>query len=417
MSSFSIPLSGLDASENALNIISNNLANMNTVGFKSQSANFQDLFYQNIGSTGAGDLIQIGAGADLGSTTSDFSSGSLETTGVDTNVAITGNGFFVVQSPAGGMEYTRAGDFSLNATGQLVTSSGQLVMGYPATNGVVTPGATLSPLQVGEGQTSPPAATTTISQQTNLDASATPGSTYSTSMAVYDSLGNSHVLTFNYTMTSPGNWTYQITLPAADTGGTGAPTVVGTGTLQFNSDGALSSPSGSISGINITGLADGAANMNLTWSMTDSNGNSLMTQDAAASSTASTNQNGYPSGTLQTFSVGADGTIDGQFSNGQTQALGQIVLANFSNNQGLQLNGQNTYEATLGSGAPEIGAPTTGGLGTLTGGALELSNVDISTEFTQLIVVQRAFEANARVITTFDSIGSDTTNLQAAPGN
>jgi flagellar hook protein FlgE len=236
-------------------------------------------------------------------------------------------------------------------------------------------------------------------------------------MAVYDSLGNSHVLTFNYTMTSPGNWTYQITLPAADTGGTGAPTVVGTGTLQFNSDGALSSPSGSISGINITGLADGAANMNLTWSMTDSNGNSLMTQDAAASSTASTNQNGYPSGTLQTFSVGADGTIDGQFSNGQTQALGQIVLANFSNNQGLQLNGQNTYEATLGSGAPAIGAPTTGGLGTLTGGALELSNVDISTEFTQLIVVQRAFEANARVITTFDSIGSDTTNLQAAPGN
>ena len=417
MSSFSIPLSGLSASSNALNIISNDLANMNTVGFKSQEANFQDLFYQNVGSDGAGNLIQIGAGSEVGSTTTNFSNGSLQNTGVDTDVAITGSGFFVVQPADGGVQYTRAGDFSINAAGQLVSSSGQLVLGYPAVNGLVTPGATLSPLNMGQGQISPPSVTTTMQQQTNLDASATPGTTYSTSLAVYDSLGTSHVLTFNYTMASPGNWTYQITLPAADTGGTGAPTVIASGNLTFDANGNLTSPAGSISGINITGLADGAANMNITWNLTDANGNSLLTQVAGASGTSATNQNGFPSGTLQTFTVGSDGTIEGQFSNGQTQALGQLALATFANDQGLQLDGQNSYDATLASGAAVVGTPNSGGRGSLTGGALELSNVDISTEFTNLIVVQRAFEANARVITTFDSIGSQTINLQATPGN
>lgn len=418
MSSFSIPLSGLSASSDALNIISNNLANMNTTGFKSQEANFQDLFYQNIGQDGAGDLIQVGAGSVVGSTTTNFTNGSLQSTGVNTDVAITGSGFFAVQPSSGGVQYTRAGDFTLNSSGQLVTSSGQLVLGYPAVNGVVTAGANLSPLQMGQGQVSPAAATTTMDQQTNLNASATPGTTYSTSMAVYDSLGNSHVLTFNYTMTSPDNWTYQVTLPAADTGGTGNPTVLASGNLVFDSNGNLTSPAGgAINGINITGLADGAGNMSLTWNLTDANGNSLMTQVAAQSGTSTTNQNGYPSGTLQTFNIGSDGTIEGQFSNGQTQALGQLALANFANNQGLQLVGQNSYEATLTSGAAVVGAPNSGGRGSLTGGSLELSNVDISTEFTNLIVVQRAFEADARVITTFDSVGNDTVNLQASPGN
>jgi len=417
MSSFSIPLSGLDASSNALNIISNDLANLNTVGFKNQDANFQDLFYQNLGSDGAGDLIQVGAGAQVGSTTTNFSNGSLENTGVNTDVAITGSGFFVVQPADGGVQYTRAGDFTLNSAGQLVTSSGQLVLGYPAVNGVVTPGATLSPLQMGQGEVSPPSATTTMQQQTNLNASAAPGTTYSTTLEVYDSLGTPHVLTFNYTMTSPDNWSYQITLPAADTGGTGAPTVVASGNLVFNSNGNLTSPAGSIAGINITGLADGAANMSITWNLTDANGNSLLTQDSGASSTSSTDQNGFASGTLQTFNIDSNGTIEGEFSNGQTQALGQLALANFSNNQGLQLVGQNSYEATLASGAAVVGAPNSGGRGSLTGGALELSNVDISTEFTDMIVVERAFEANARVITTLDSVGSQTINLQASPGN
>jgi flagellar hook protein FlgE len=188
MSSFSIPLSGLDATQQALNVISNNLANLNTPGFKDQTANFQDLFYQNFGTTGAGDPIQVGAGSEVGSVSSNFTNGSLNSTGVPSDVAITGNGFFIVQDPNGTVEYSRAGDFGVNAQGQLVTVSGQTVMGYPAVAGVVNQSATLTPLEVGQSAISPPAATTTMEQQTNLDASATVGSTYSAPLTVYDSL-------------------------------------------------------------------------------------------------------------------------------------------------------------------------------------------------------------------------------------
>jgi len=203
MASFSIPLSGLAATGEALNIISNNLANMNTDGYKSQSASFLDLFYQNYGSDGAGDPIQVGAGTRVGSVASNFADGSLQNTGVNSNAAITGNGFFVTEQANGTVEYTRAGDFTVNSAGQLVTAGGQMVMGYPAVNGVVNQAAGLSAINVGPGQTSPPNATTTMQQQTNLNAAATVGITYSTTEAVYDSLGESHVLTFNYTMTAP----------------------------------------------------------------------------------------------------------------------------------------------------------------------------------------------------------------------
>lgn len=416
MASFSIPLSGLAASTEALDIISNNLANMNTVGFKDQTANFQDLFYQSYGGDGAGDPIQVGAGTSISSVATNYSNGSLQNTGVSSNAAITGNGFFVVEGDKGAVEYTRAGNFTVNSQGQLVTTDGKMVMGFPAVNGVINQGGALSPLQVGAGLSSPPSATTTMQQQTNLDASAPAGTTYSTSMAVYDSLGESHVVTFDYTMSAANTWTYQVTLPAADTGGTGAPTVIANGTLNFDSSGNLSSPTGSVP-LAITGLADGAADMNVAWNLTDANGKSLVTQVASPSTTTTTGQDGYVNGTLQSYSIMADGTIQGQFSNGQTQAIGQLAVASFANNQGLQLSGGGDYLSTLSSGAAVIGTAGNGGRGTLTGGAVELSNVDISSEFTNLIVVQRAFQADSRVVTTFDAISNTTTNLQAAPGN
>lgn len=417
MPSFSIPLSGLAASTQALDIISNNLANLNTVGYKDQNANFQDLFYQNIGTDGAGDPIQVGAGTSVGSVATNFSNGSLQSTAISSNAAITGNGFFITQSAQGKVQYTRAGDFTVNSAGQLVTSGGQTVMGYPSLNGVVNQAAVLSPLNVGAGASSPPSATTTMQQQTNLNAAATVGTPYSTTQAVYDSLGESHVLTFNYAMTAANTWTYQVTLPAADTGGTGAPTVLATGTLNFNSNGDLTSPTGSVP-VAITGLADGAANMSAAWSLTTPSGSSLLTQVASPASTTTTElQNGFAAGTLSNFTITQDGTIQGQFTNGQTQALGQIALASFANDDGLEATAGNSYESTLASGAAVIGAANSGGRGTLTGGSVELSNVDISKEFTDLIVVQRGFEADSRVVTTFDSVGQSTTNLQASPGN
>jgi flagellar hook protein FlgE len=280
----------------------------------------------------------------------------------------------------------------------------------------VNQGGALSPIQVGSGQISPPSATTTMRQTTNLDASAAVGTTYSTSQAVYDSLGESHVVSFNYTMNSPGNWTYQVTLPAADTGGTGAPTVLATGTLNFDSNGNLTAPPSPVA-VNVAGLADGATNLSIGWNLTNASGSSLITQVASPSTTSTTDQNGYVSGTLQTYIIEGDGTIQGQFSNGESLAIGQLAVASFANNQGLVLAGGNSYQSSLSSGAAVVGTAGNGGRGTITGGAVELSNVDISTEFTNLIVVQRAFEAASRVVTTFDAISNQTTNLQASPGN
>ncbi|MGA9527442.1 MAG: flagellar hook protein FlgE [Terriglobales bacterium] len=417
MSSFSIALSGLSASSDALNIISNDLANLNTVGFKDQEANFSDLFYQNLGTSGAGDPIEEGLGTQIGSVSTNFSvGGTVQQTGVPSNVAITGNGFFITEDSSGNLNYTRAGNFGVNTQGELVTTSGATVLGYPAENGVVNPGGGLGGLYVGSNLVSPPSATTTMQMQTNLDADAGTASTFSTPMTVYDSLGNSHVLSVNFTQTGTGTWNYQVTLPAADTGGTGNPTVVASGAMTFDGNGNLTSPTGSIA-ISVPNLADGASTMNISWNLNSASGTPLITQLASQSATSAVGQNGFSNGTLQSYLVGSDGTIEGTFSNGQTQALGQLALANFANEQGLESSGNNSFTPTLASGAAVVGVPNAGGLGTLTGGALEMSNVDISTEFTNLIVIQRGFEANARMITTLDSIENTTTDLQAQPGN
>jgi flagellar hook protein FlgE len=310
------------------------------------------------------------------------------------------------------LQFTRAGNFTVNASGQLTTQDGQLVMGYPAVNGVISPTQTLAPIQVDQGQLIPGAATANIQTQTNLDAGASVGTSFSTPITVYDSLGTSHVLTYQFTKTAANAWNYQITLPAADTGGTGAATVISSGALTFNGTGTLASPTAPVTGITIAGLADGASAMNITWNLQDVSGNSLLTQTASSSATANTLQDGYGSGTLLDFNISSDGTIQGSFSNSQTLALGQIVLANFANPQGLLRVGQNSFQTTLASGAPVIGVAGTGGRGTVTGSALEQSNVDIATEFANMIVTQRGYQANARVVTTFDQLTQDTINMK-----
>src|SRR5271166_4106391 len=196
MPNFSIPLSGLTAESTALSAIANNLANQNTVGYKDVNVLFSDLFYQNLGTTGAGDPIQLGAGAKVGSMPGQFTQGSLNSTGVPTDVAIQGDGFFLVQDTTGAIDYTRAGNFAVDKNNFLVTSSGQQVLGYPAVNGAVTPGQGLSALQLGAGTISPPSATSTVQLTTNLNASGNVADTFSTPVTVYDSLGSSHVLTF-----------------------------------------------------------------------------------------------------------------------------------------------------------------------------------------------------------------------------
>ncbi len=470
---FSIPLSGLTASSTAMSTIANNLANLNTVGFKAVDTQFSDLFYQNLATNGAGDPIQVGSGTHVSENEVNMGSGSFESTGVPTDVAISGSGFFVVQNN-GNNYYTRAGNFSVGAGGNLQDPNGDDVMGYAAVNGVIPAGAALTALQINLGQINPPQATSTVSLTTNLDAGATVGvgdASLSTPVTVYDSLGTAQVLNFNFTKTGAGAWTCNITIPNSDltpppawatstaytvgqsisppganghiyqctvagtSGATppstwptdgstvtdggvtwqdmGTQTTINTTPLTFDSNGNLTSPTGNVDNITVSGLADGASTLKFNWDLYNSSNASLITQVASASVTSAAVADGYGSGSLSSYAIGADGTITGSFSNGRSAALGQIALANFANTQGLAQAGNNDFVPTLASGSATVGAPDTGGLGTVSGGELELSNVDIATEFSALIVAQRDYEANAHTITTFDQIMEDTVNIQS----
>lgn len=435
MASFSIPLTGLNADSTALNVIANDLSNMNTTAFKSQSVNFSDLFYQQIGSTGAGNPIQVGAGAQVGSTETDFATGTPTSTGVDTDVALDGNGFFVVSNGEGGYEYSRAGNFSLDSSGGLITSNGLSVMGYPAVNGVVNTNAGLTAIDLPVGQVQAPKATTTMSMTGNLDSTTASGTSFPAEVTVYDSLGEAHVATVTYTPDAAGNntWDYSVSLPAGDYSTTGSNTVPAaiTGTMTFDSSGNLTTvtPTGGSAETVGTGvgdvssialnfnpaatnvLADGAAGLNIQWNLLGSSGTPTIQQVATASNMGSTLQNGYTGGDYQSFTIGSDGTVTASYSNGQTQNVGQLALANVTNLQGLSLLGNGDYATTQASGTASVGVSGTGGLATMEDGALEASNVNISDEFSQLIVAQRAFEANAKSVTTFDTVTQDTINM------
>ena len=410
MASFSIPLSGLEANSASLSVIANNLANLNTDGYKNETLDFGNLLFQMQGSSGNDDPIQIGSGVQVDGTTSNFTSGNLDTTGVASNMALQGNGFFVV-SNANGQDYTRAGDFTVNSSGQLVDPSGDTVMGYPAVNGVVSSSSALGPITVNQAATIPAVPTTTFETTTNLQAASAVGATFSTPLSVVDSLGVSQTLSIQYTNTGTNAWSYNITLPASATGGTGAPTSLATGSLTFNSSGALTTPTGSVTPIAITGLTDGAAPMNLTWNLTDASGNPTLTQQDSASATSATNQDGYGVGTLTGYSVLADGTVQGQFSNKQTLALGQVAVAGFANIQGLTQLSNGDFQSTVASGAAVVGQAGIGGNGTITGGSVEASNVDLSTEFSNMIVAQQGYDANAKALTAFDQISQATIQL------
>lgn len=428
MASFFIPLTGLSADSTALNTIANDLANMNTTAFKSESTNFSDLFYQQIGSTGSGDPIDVGAGTKVASNEVSFTQGSMNSTGNNTDVALDGNGFFVVNN-GGSYEYTRAGDFSLDSNGGLMTTNGLSVMGYPAANGVVNTNAPLTAITVPIGQVQAPKASTSLSMTANLDSAATSGSGLPSQVTVYDSLGEPHTVDITFTQAStvatPNTWNYSISLPATDYSGA-APAAI-TGTMTFDSNGnltqiqpsAAATPStvgtaaGDVSSLNLgfNGLADGASNLNIQWNLLGSGGTPTISQVDTASAVSATNQNGYPSGQYQSFTIGSDGTVTARYSNGQKENVGKIALANVTNLQGLQQLGDGDYVTTLASGTASIGASGSDGLATLQDGALEASNVNISTEFSDLIVAQRAFEANAKSVTTFDTVTQDTINM------
>jgi flagellar hook protein FlgE len=255
-------------------------------------------------------------------------------------------------------------------------------------------------------------ATTSFQVDANLDSASALGSTFNTPLTVYDTLGTPQTLNIQYTNAGPNaagdnTWTYSVTLP-----GSGATITGATGTLAFNSSGQLATAGTTVPAIGITGLTDGAANMSLTWNLNDSSGNPTITQQNSASALNTTpTQNGFAAGTLSGYSVLSDGTVEGQYSNGQTLALGQVAVANFANPQGLMQSADGNEQATSGSGAAVIGQAGVGGDGTITGGSVEYSNVNLSTEFANMIVAQQSYDANAKVLTTLDQVDQSTIQM------
>lgn len=407
-------LSGLQANSQAINVVSGNLANMNTYGYKANDVSFEELVSQNSAASGNSNLT---GGSVVPLSNQTFAQGSVTTTGGAYDAAIQGNGFFVVQNQQGQQAFTRAGNFTLDATGHLLTQSGDYVDGWNGVNGVVNTNSPLSNIVLPVAGLRAPTTTTEFSLNLNLNAGAAVGTTdatFSSPMQVVDSQGQTHVLTVTYTETAPGTWGYNITIPSADlTGASGTTTSLGTGSLTFDPSGNLSSPPAGAGAIPIpvTGLANGAANMNLTWNLYDANGVPQITQYDQASANLASTQNGTQAGQLTSISIGNNGELTAKYSNGDNVAVAQLAVASILNPGSMQDLGSNTFGVTSATAVPAIGTPGSGSRGTVTGGALESSTVDIATEFTNLLVYERGYQANSKVVTTEDQVIQATLGL------
>jgi flagellar hook protein FlgE len=391
---FTTALSALDANEMGIDVAGNNLANMNTTGYKNTMLNFSELMG---GNSNAG-ATQVGMGVASPTTRSLWTNGALQPNAGPLTAAIQGNGFFTVQDPQGNVLYTRSGNFKLDAKGNLLTQSGDHVLGM---NGAI---------QV-TSNSLPPTPTTSMTMSLNLNSSAAVGDTFSQPIQVVDSLGQTHVLTTTFTKTANNAWSYASSFDGTAVAGS-------TGNLTFNPDGTLATPTPagttppSNQTINVTGLADGAGNMNIGWDFygTD-NATSLITQNAGASASSSQYQNGAVPSSLNSVSIADGGFVVATYDNGVQQNVGQLEISNFENPDTLIYTGNNEYRTSGNTSTPSTGVAGTGGRGTVVGGSLEGSNVDMATEFSNLIIYQRGYEAGTRVLTTADQLSQDTINL------
>lgn len=412
LSSFSTALSALTADETAINVTGNNLANLNTPGFKDTVVSFSDLVTQSLGS-GSGET-QVGGGVAAPITLNQFSQGAIQNTNGPLDAAIQGDGFFIVQGPNNSTEYTRGGNFQVNSAGTLETSTGQAVQGWTASGGVLNANGPTGNITVPTGTLTAPIATTTSTVSLNLNSTATVANgSFSTSVTAYDSLGTSHVVTYTFTPSgTPNQWNYSASIPAGDA----ATVTPATGTLTFDSNGNLISPlpTDLQPVITASGMTDGASDMSITWNLYNgANGTTpTITQFAQASATNAVTQNGAASANLSSVSLGNGGQVIALYDNGQQVVVGQMAMASIRNPDSLIGAGDNNYLASGSTALPAIGLPGTGGRGSVLGQSVESSTVDMATEFTNLIVYQRSYEASAHVVTTVDQMSQDTINLK-----
>ena len=382
-------ISGLRSHQTMMDVTGNNIANVNTAGYKTSQTQFQDTLSQMLqaagapqGERGGTNPAQVGLGVRVSGVTTNFGQGATQLTGRSTDLMINGDGFFIVQS-GGEQMFTRSGSMSFDAQGRMVTAEGAPLLGWIAdAAGNIDIAGPLGQLTLPVGALMQPQATTKAVWGGNLPSDGTSTSIQSP-IDVFDAAGNSRTLNATYTRVSSTEWDVSIS----------DGTATATGRLTFGPDGNQVTP---------LNLAVGGVNVDLTG----------ITGYAGNSSVAATDQDGYATGSLKSFTLGPDGVLTGIFGNGLKQALGQLAIGSFANNGGLEKAGGSLFRTTANSGAVRIGIPGADGRGTLTGGALEMSNVDLAQEFTNLIVAQRGFQANSRVITSSDEILQDLVNLK-----
>lgn len=400
--SFQQGLSGLNAAAKGLDAVSNNVSNAGTVGFKGAAAQFSDVFAASMAGGGAG---QIGIGVNLAQVKQSFTQGNISVTNNPLDVAINGGGFFRM-SDGGAITYSRNGQFLVNKDGYVVNSAGAHLTGYIANAaGVIVPSSPTD-LMISSSDLVPNA-TTTGALGLNLDSRATaPAAAFlytdpttynsSTALTVYDSLGNSHIMSLYFRKTAANAWNVYAGLDGAAPGAASA--------MTFTSAGAVNT--GGTVGPLAFPVTTGANALSITLDMTTA------TQFGSTFGVNSMTQDGYTSGRLSGLSISTEGVIQGRYSNGQSRDLGQIVLTNFANPNGLQSLGANQWSETADSGQPLIGSPNSGSLGALQSAAVEESNIDLTGELVNMITAQRNYQANAQSIKTQDAIMQTLVNLR-----
>ncbi|MDE1949131.1 MAG: flagellar hook protein FlgE [Burkholderiales bacterium] len=433
--SFQQGLSGLAASSSDLDVIGNNIANANTFGAKSSTAVFADMYANAISGAGGS---QVGIGATMATVAQQFTQGTITSTGNPLDVAINGSGFFELADKAGTLSYSRNGQFQLNSTGYIVNSGGLQLMGYPAnSNGVIQPGAA-SPLQLPTAGIAPQV-TSKSSLQLNLSSGAaitapttspainfSDATTYNnaTSQSIYDAQGEAIDMTYYFqhapdtttgtapSTTTTNTWNVFATANGTTVSGTtAAPTPLAQVQFDATKGTWVSSSAGNPATVTTPPSLTNAAGVPIP-SFSFKVDLSGMTQYGSAFGVTNQTQDGYAPGQLAGITIGQSGIITANYSNGQTQAAGQLELANFRNPQGLQAQSGNIWSATAASGNPIVGVAGQGNLGVLQSGALEASNVDLTGQLVGMITAQRVYQANAQTIKTQDAVMQTLVSLQ-----
>jgi flagellar hook protein FlgE len=416
--SFSTALSALDATSTAIDVIGNNLANMDTPGFKTSEICFEDLVTESLGA-GLG-TTQVGFGTGTPITVREFSQGAIQSTSGVLDAAVQGEGFFIVDDSSGNQYYTRAGNFETDKTGNLLTDTGFTVQGWTAINpvtGQVDTNGPIGNIVVPVGTLKAPTPTSSLTVDLNLNSAATADATsdFSVPMTIQDSLGTSHVLTLSFEKTGANTWNYSVSIPGADLADPTASTIIPATPMTFDANGNLTPPDGPPITFTLPDLADGAASgQTISWNPYNSDGSGRITQFGQPSASSASSQNGTAAAELVNVGLANGGLIVAQYSDGTQATVGQVALASIRNPNTLVATGGNDFQLSELTATPAIGTPGTGGRGTIQGGSVEASTVDIATEFTNLIVYQRAYEANGKVVTTADQMSQDTINLITA---